>query len=101
MDGKRNPSFLSFHVEVLNYSLTVLCSTFSVAIQIKQKKLKEQKAQFEAQYTQTTTNLEHEIATHCNLEAMVNVKNAGDEGSDREKGEPLLDEKDGWIDSLE
>ncbi|XP_019723622.1 coiled-coil domain-containing protein 114-like [Hippocampus comes] len=74
--------------------LSAMCTkanNASVAIQIKQKKLKEQKAQFEAQYTQTTTNLEHEIATHCNLEAMVNVKNAGDEGSDREKAD-LLDQ---------
>nr|XP_049594866.1 outer dynein arm-docking complex subunit 1-like [Syngnathus scovelli] len=73
--------------------LSAMCTkanNASVTIQVKQKKLKEQKAQFEAQYTQTTTNLEHEIATHCNLEAMVNVKNAGDEGSDREK-EDLLE----------
>ncbi|XP_057685850.1 outer dynein arm-docking complex subunit 1-like isoform X2 [Corythoichthys intestinalis] len=74
--------------------LSAMCTkanNASVAIQIKQKKLKEQKAQFDAQYTQTTINLEHEIATHCNLEAMVNIKNAGDEGSDREK-EDLLEQ---------
>ncbi|XP_077460642.1 outer dynein arm-docking complex subunit 1-like [Stigmatopora argus] len=74
--------------------LSAMCTkanNASVAIQIKQKKLKEQKAQFDAQYTQTTINLEHEIATHCNLEAMVNVKNAGDEGSDREK-EDLMEQ---------
>ncbi|KAM9830638.1 outer dynein arm-docking complex subunit 1-like isoform X1 [Syngnathus typhle] len=73
--------------------LSAMCTkanNASVIIQVKQKKLKEQKAQFEAQYTQTTTNLEHEIAIHCNLEVMVNVKNAGDEGSDREK-EDLLE----------
>ncbi|XP_061639651.1 uncharacterized protein LOC133483078 isoform X1 [Phyllopteryx taeniolatus] len=74
--------------------LSAMCTkanNASVAIQVKQKKLKEQRAQFEAQYTQTTTNLEHEIATHCNLEAMVNVKNAGDEGSDHNK-EDLLEQ---------
>ncbi|XP_077441418.1 outer dynein arm-docking complex subunit 1-like isoform X2 [Vanacampus margaritifer] len=72
--------------------LSAMCTkanTASVAIQVKQKKLKEQNAQFESQYTQTTTNLEHEIATHCNLEAMLNVKNAGDVGSDREKADLL------------
>ncbi|XP_077370667.1 outer dynein arm-docking complex subunit 1-like isoform X2 [Festucalex cinctus] len=72
--------------------LSAMCTkanTASVAVQVKQKKLKEQNAQFEAQYTQTTTNLEHEIATHCNLEAMLNVKNAGEEGSDREKADLL------------
>ncbi|XP_054637260.1 outer dynein arm-docking complex subunit 1-like isoform X2 [Dunckerocampus dactyliophorus] len=74
--------------------LSAMCTkanNASVGIQVKQKKLKEQKAQFEAQYTQTTTNLEHEISTHCNLEAMVNVKNASDEGSDHDR-EDLLEQ---------
>nr|XP_057941245.1 outer dynein arm-docking complex subunit 1-like [Doryrhamphus excisus]XP_057941246.1 outer dynein arm-docking complex subunit 1-like [Doryrhamphus excisus]XP_057941247.1 outer dynein arm-docking complex subunit 1-like [Doryrhamphus excisus] len=74
--------------------LSAMCTkanNASVGIQVKQKKLKEQKAQFEAQYTQTTTNLEHEISTHCNLEVMVNVKNASDEGSDHDN-ENLLDQ---------
>ncbi|XP_061831471.1 outer dynein arm-docking complex subunit 1-like [Nerophis lumbriciformis] len=74
--------------------LSAMCTkanNASVAIQVRQKKLKEQKAQFEAQYTQTTANLEHEIATHCNLEAMVNIKNAADESSNRDK-EDLMEQ---------